>query len=140
MSCCHKHQQQRYHNENTKIYLFMHYMYVHILFPLTKTIPIMFERVTTHYQTLQRQIGHNARPHHNLNASPRYHTLYHACSLSLTGISHNATRYHNFNTLPHALPYIFSQFRMVWGLFTMGSHALPSNLQKICILNFFIKN
>ena len=30
----------------------IHYMYVDILFPLTKTIPIMFERVTTHNQTL----------------------------------------------------------------------------------------
>ena len=27
-------------------------MYVDILFPLTKAIPIMFERVTTHCQTL----------------------------------------------------------------------------------------
>ena len=51
-------------------------MYVDILFPLTKAIPIMFERVTTHYQTLQTWIGHNA--------------------------THN----HNFNTLPQALPYI----------------------------------
>ena len=24
-------------------------------------------------------------------------------------------RYHNFNVLLHALPYIFSQFSMVWG-------------------------
>ena len=30
----------------------MHYMYLDILFPLTKAIPIMFERVTTRYQTL----------------------------------------------------------------------------------------
>ena len=52
-------------------------MYVATLFPLTKAIPIMFERVTTHYQTLQTWIGHGA------------------------------TRYHNFNALPHALPYIF---------------------------------
>ena len=48
MSCCHKHQQQRYHNENTKIYMFIHYIYVDILFPLSKAIPNMFERVTTH--------------------------------------------------------------------------------------------
>ena len=33
--------------------MFIHYMYVDILFPLTKAIPIMFERVTTHYQTLK---------------------------------------------------------------------------------------
>ena len=52
MSCCHKHQQQRYHHENTKIGMFINYMYVDILFPLTKAITIMFERVTTHNQTL----------------------------------------------------------------------------------------
>ena len=46
----------------------------------------MFERVTTHYQTLKTWKGHNA------------------------------TRYHKFNVLPlmvpHTLPYIFSQFNM----------------------------
>ena len=57
-------------------------MYVDVLFPPTKAIPIMFERVTKYYQTLQTWIGHNA------------------------------TRYYNFNALPHALPYIFSQFNM----------------------------
>ena len=62
--------------------MFIHYMYVDILFPLTKAIPIMFKRVTTHFQTLQ------------------------------TWIDHNPTRYHNLNALPHALPYIFSQFNM----------------------------
>ena len=60
MSCCHKHQQQRYHKGNTKICMFIHYMYVHILFPLTKAIPIMFEHVTTHYLTLETSIGNNA--------------------------------------------------------------------------------
>ena len=30
MSCCHKHQQQRYHNETIKICIFPHYMYVDI--------------------------------------------------------------------------------------------------------------
>ena len=66
------------------MYMFIHYMDVDILFPLTKAI--MFERVTTHHQTLWAWIGHNAM------------------------------RYHNFNTLPyalpHALPYIFSQFNI----------------------------
>ena len=57
-------------------------MYVDIIFPLTKAIPIMFECVTTYYQTLKTWIGHSAR-----------------C-------------YHKFNALPHALPYIFSQFNM----------------------------
>ena len=45
-------------------------------------IPIMFKRVTTHYQTLQTWIGHNP------------------------------TCYYNFDALPHALPFIFSQFNM----------------------------
>ena len=66
--------------------MFIHYIYVDILFPQAKAILIIFKRVTKHYQTLQ------------------------------TWISHNATRYHNFNALPHALPhalpYIFSQFNM----------------------------
>ena len=44
----------------------------------------MFERVTTHYQTLQTWIGHDA------------------------------TRYRNFNVLRDALPYIFPKFIMVW--------------------------
>ena len=82
MSCCHKHQQQRYHNENTKTCMFINYMYVDVFFPLTKVILIIFEHVTTHYQTLQTLIGHDAM------------------------------RYHNFNALPHALPHIFSQFNM----------------------------
>ena len=47
MSCCHKHQQERYHNENTKICMFIHYMYVDTLFPLKKVIPITFKCVTT---------------------------------------------------------------------------------------------
>ena len=53
-------------------------MYLDILFPLTKAIQIIFELVTTYYQT------------------PK------------TWISHNATRYHKFNALPLELPYIFS--------------------------------
>ena len=52
MSCCHKHQQQRYHHENTKIGMFINYMYVDILFHLTQATTIMFERVTIHNQTL----------------------------------------------------------------------------------------
>ena len=57
--------------------MFIHSMYVDRIFPLTKDIPIMLERVITHYQTLQIRIGYNA------------------------------TRYHHFKMLPHALPYIF---------------------------------
>ena len=66
--------------------MFIHYNYVDILFPLTKAIPIMSERVTTHYQTLWTWIGYNATRYHNFNA------LQHA--------------------LPHALPYIFYQFNI----------------------------
>ena len=75
-----------YHNENTKICMFRHYIYVDILFPLTKAISIMFELVTTHYQTLQTEIDHKATRYQNSNA------LLHA--------------------LPHALLYILSQFNM----------------------------
>ena len=53
MSCIHKHQQQGHNNENTKICMFILSVYVDILFPLTKEIPITFEHVATHYQTLQ---------------------------------------------------------------------------------------
>ena len=42
-------------------------MYVDILFPLVKVIPIMFERDTTSYQTW---ISHNAMHYHNFNGLP----------------------------------------------------------------------
>ena len=71
MSCCHKHQQERYRNENTKICMFIHYMYVDTLFPLKKVIPITFKCVTTYYQTLQTWIGDNATCYHNFKALPR---------------------------------------------------------------------
>ena len=100
--------------------MFIHYMYVDILFPLTKTIPIMFERVTTHNQTLWTWIGHNAMRYHNFHALPY---IFSQCN-----IGQNGMHYHNFKTLPHALPYISYQFGMVWGLFATGYHALPSNL------------
>ena len=57
--------QQMYHNENTKICMFIRYVYVDILFPRIKAIPVMFERVTTHYQTLQTWIDHNATHYFN---------------------------------------------------------------------------
>ena len=81
-------------------------MYVDILFPLTKAISVMFERVSTHYQTLQTWIGHNA------------------------------TRYHNLNALLHALLYIISQFSVFWWLIATGYHAFPSNLQKCVLICF----
>ena len=78
MSYRHKHQQQGYPNENTKICIFMHYMYVDILFPLTKGTPIMSECVATYYQTLKTWIGHNATRYHKFNALR--HALQHALS------------------------------------------------------------
>ena len=112
-SFCHKQQQQRYHNENIKICMFIHYMFVDILFPPTKAIPIMFEHsfhsnkshsnyVWTHYKTLETWIVHNGTRYHNFN--PLRHALPYIF-LSLTRIDHNAICYHNFNILPHALPY-----------------------------------
>ena len=108
MSCCHKHQQQRYHNQNTKICMFIHYMYFDILFPLTKAIPIIFERVTTHFQTLQTWTGHNA------------------------------TRYHNFNALPYTLPYIFSQFSLVWD-YLQRTTTRYRQIYKKMYINTFLK-
>ena len=63
--------------------MFMHYMYVNIVFPLIKAIPILFERAATHYKTLR------------------------------TWIIHNAMHYHNFDALPQTLAYIFSQHSLV---------------------------
>ena len=81
MSCCHKHQQQRYHNDNTKICMFIHCMYVDILFPLTKAVPIMFGRVTTHYQTLRKWIVLCVTI-----TSTCYHTRYHTFLSFLHGL------------------------------------------------------
>ena len=67
--------------------LLIHYVCVDTLFPLEKTIPIMFERIITHYQSLQTWIGHNATHYSILNALPL--------------------------ALLHALSYIVSQFTMV---------------------------
>ena len=39
--------------------MFILYMYLDILFPLTKAIQIMFEHVNKHYQTLETWVGHN---------------------------------------------------------------------------------
>ena len=83
-------------------------MYVDVFFPLTKAIPIMFEHVTTHYQTLQTWIGDDA------------------------------TCYHNFNALPHALPYIFSKFSMVWGYLQRVTTRYHQIYKKIYI-NIFLK-
>ena len=71
MPYCHQHEQQRYHNENSKICMFIHYMHVYNMFPQTKAIPIMFERIPTHYQTLKTWIGHDAMRYHM-----RYRTFF----------------------------------------------------------------
>ena len=105
-SCCDKHQQQKYHNGNNKIYMYIHYIYVDILFSLAKAILIVSECFTTHYQILQ------------------------------TWIAHNATRYRNFNPLPHALPYIFFQFSMVWGYLQRFTTRYRQIYKKKCILIF----
>ena len=69
----------------------------------------------TTFQTLQTWIGHNATRYQlQTRYHTRYHTLYHIFSLSSTWIGHNGMRCLNFNLLLHALPYIFSQFSMVW--------------------------
>ena len=67
--------------------MFMHHMYVDILLPLTKAILIMFEGITTHYQTLHTFIGYNVMRYHSLEVSP--------------------------HALPLALSYIFPRFSMV---------------------------
>ena len=58
---------------------------VDIPFTQSKAIPIIFEHLATHYQTLETWIGHNA------------------------------TRYPNLNVLPHVLSYIFSKILLVLG-------------------------
>ena len=85
ISCCHKHQQQRYHHENTKKGMFTNHMYVDIVFPLTKAITI-FERVTPNILILLTLIGYNATRYHIFNALP--------------------------HALPLALPYIFTKLYM----------------------------
>ena len=56
---------------------------VHIHFAESKAIPVIFEHLASHYQTLETWIGHNA------------------------------THYSNLNALPHALPYSFSEIFLV---------------------------
>ena len=58
-------------------------------FALSKVIPITFEHLATHYQTLETFMGYNATHYLNLNALP--------------------------NMLPHALPQDFSEICLVLG-------------------------
>ena len=83
--------------------MFIRYMYTHILVALKKAIPIILERVITHYQTLQTWRGHNAK------------------------------RYHNFNALPHALPYFFSQFNIIWGYLQQVTTSYRQTYKKMYI-------
>ena len=55
--------------------MFIHFLYVDILFPLTKAIPIMFERVITHYETLEKWIGHDATRDHTHSTRITIHFL-----------------------------------------------------------------
>ena len=88
-------------------------MYVDILFPLTKAIPIMFENVTTHYLTLQILIDNNT------------------------------TRYHNLNVLPHVLPHALCTFSvsLAWfgGYFQLETTRYRQIYKKNCILIFVNK-
>ena len=74
--------------------MFIHYMYVRILFPPTKAITIMSECVTTYYQTLQTWIANNAARYHNFTVC--YHMCYHTFSLSLAW----------FGAICNALPWV----------------------------------
>ena len=105
------------------------YIHIDILFHLTKVIPIMFERVTTYYQTLKTWIGHNATRYHTFNALP--HALSHVL---LYIFSHNAICYHNFNVLP----YISSQCSMVWSYLQRVTTRYRQIYKEIYI-NIFLK-
>ena len=73
--------------------------------------------------------------------STRYHTRYHTrtFSVSLTWLGYNAMRYDTFNVFPHALPYIFSKFSMVWGYFQRVITSYHQIYEK-CKLIFFKAN
>ena len=101
---------------------------------LKKAIPIMFEHVITHYQTLQTRIGHDATRYHKFNALP--HALPYIFS-QFTWIGHNAKLYHNFNVLLHVSPYIFSKFSMVWGYLQCVTMRYHQIYKKIHIKIFF---
>ena len=136
MSNYHKHQQQRYHHENTKIDMFINYMYVDVLFPLTQAITIMFQCVTIHNQALktvmQCVVITSARYH------TRYHRSYRTFFLSLTWVGHNALNYHNFNVLPREIPHLFTQFSIFGGLFATHTTRYRLFLKKNINIIFFI--
>ena len=131
MSHCQQHLQKRYRNKNTKICLFIYcslcqkpfQLYLNVLSHIIKLYKhgqVMMQRVTitsTHYYT-------------------RYHMRYCTFSPSLAWLGYNAICYHNFNMLPRALPYIFSKFSMVWGLFAMRGNVYPLQGLVMCSNTF----
>ena len=123
MSCCHKQQQQRYHNEITKTCIFIGY------------ISVMFEHVSHITKLCKNGLAMTQRV---TITSTRYHTGYHTFSLSLTWIGHNAKCYHNFNMLRHALPSIFSKFSMVW-VYLQRVTTRYHKINKRIYINIFLK-
>ena len=71
--------------------------------------------------------------------STRYHRRYCTFSLSLTWLGYNLAHYHNFNVLPHALPYIFFKFGMVWGYLQHVTMCYRQIYKKLYINIFFKK-
>ena len=53
-----------------------------------------------------------------------------------TWVGQNATRNHNLNALPHALPYIFSEFCLVLGYLQRVTLRYRHFLKKILIYVF----
>ena len=113
-------------------YMLIYFPYNKILFHYVWTNPIMLPYITKLYKH-----GEVITQHVTVTSS-FYHTRYHmhhrTFQPSLTWIGHYPTSYHNFNALLHPLPYIFSQFSLVWGLFTTGCHQIyiKKNSINIC--------
>ena len=136
-------------------------------FSSNKTHPIMFERVTTNYQTLHTRIDHSVTIISAYDLT-RYHTFFlilawfgaicnalpsvtikfiKKCILIIflyifyipAWIGHNATRYHNCNPIGQALPYIFSQFSMVWGYLQRVTRRYHQIYKKAYVNIFFKK-
>ena len=86
---------------------------VDIFFALSKPIPIIFEHLATHYQTLETWIGHNA------------------------------SRYPNLKALPHALPvallYMFSKICLVLGNLQRATTRYCHIYKKVYTYYFFKK-
>ena len=57
-----------------------------------------------------------------------------------TWIGHDAMQYHDFIMLPHALPYTFSQFSMVWGILQRFTMRYTKFIKQNINSYFFLKN